>query len=127
MPWFYYGAGEPETNTASAHGFYDEAMRRVRGSGLPSRFDGLLAPQPERADELYTVAISRLGGLRMTAASWWDRSRDARPGSNSIIFAPGLIIEPTALLDGARERFPWVFARLPRPLILAAHSSVVRP
>lgn len=83
-----------------------------------NRLDGKLAPQPERNDQLYQAALSRLEGFGLSALSWWDRSVDRRSGSNSIIFAPSLDIEPSDMLAEAQKRFPWVFARLPQPVIL---------
>lgn len=82
------------------------------------RFDGKLAPQPEA--ELYVAALSRLGGWGLSALSWWDRSVDRRPGSNSILFAPSLTIEPIEILVEGTKRFPWVFDRLPSGIRMLA-------
>jgi hypothetical protein len=56
--------------------------------------------------------------LSYCALSWWDQSGDARPGSNSTVFAPGLDWEPDVLLRRAAVILPWVFLRLPQELVL---------
>ena len=113
--WFYFGcgggAGHYLFNALGSKVYADGRLRRLR-----DHFDGTLPPQPEA--ELYVASFSRLGGWNMSALSWWDRSVDKRPGSNSTVFAPGLVIDPRAMLDLAHARFPWVFNRLPRPLSL---------
>lgn len=118
-PWYYFGCGR-----GPGHYLFDERMNQVRGDysspprRLAERFDGLLPPQPERTEDLYKAALSRLGGYGYSALSWWDRSEDKRGGCNSTIFAPSLIIEPLDLLEEAQRRFPWVFTRLPQQLEL---------
>lgn len=109
--WYYFGCGKD-----AGHYVFAEGAKRIdyRVQDALARFDGRLAPQPE--GEPYLVAWSRLGGWKATALSWWDRSTDKRPGSNSIIFAPSLTIDPVETLVEANRRFPWVFSRLPRPL-----------
>lgn len=64
----------------------------------------------------YAAPLSRLGGWNLSALSWWDRSQDTHPGSNSTIFAPGLTITAEEMLTEAQRRFPWVFSRLPETL-----------
>jgi hypothetical protein len=116
-PWIYFGCG---------HGAGHYAFTQARNSLPPphplfrkiERLDGVLPPQPERDALLYWAAFSRLGGLGWTALAWWDRSVDKRPASNSLILAPGLTIEAEQMLEEARLRFPWVFARCPEVRLL---------
>lgn len=121
--WYYFGCGDQ-----SGHYLFGQNRWRPPRYGddapperLHGGFDGSLAPHPER--ELYVAAVSRLGGINMTALAWWDRSVDKRPASNSIIFAPGLTIEPEVMLAEAQRRFPWVFSRLPRPVRLQSATE----
>jgi hypothetical protein len=115
--WFYFGCGDRaghyllRQNGNQAFRYGDDLYKRL------GHFDGCLAPNPE--SELYVAAMNRLGGLNYSALSWWDRSVDKRPASNSIIFAPGLTISPDDMLTEGQQRFPWVFSRLPKPVTLA--------
>lgn len=117
LPWVYFGCG----NALGHHAFGENGYKLYRshlGNCDFSAFDGTLAPRGVRHP--YVAAFSRLGGWGGCALSWWDNSVDKRPGSNSTIFAPVISITPQALLQGAQERFPWVFARLPRAIELGA-------
>jgi hypothetical protein len=122
MPWLYFGCGPRE----SGHYLYTESGQKLHHYGRPDSFimqmcwDGNLAPQPEPAPDtlIYRAALSRLGGWGYSALSWWDRSADKRGKSNSTILAPNLAIEPAAMLDEAKRRFPWVFSRLPQALAI---------
>lgn len=108
--WVYFGCGR-----GSGHYTFSETGRSVPWEldRLLCRFDGKLPPQPELEKDLYRPVFSRLGGLRRSSIAWWDRSVDKRPGSNSVVFAPGLTIEAADMLAEAKRRFPWVFARCP--------------
>lgn len=112
--WFYFGC-----NRDTGHYLHDRHRYRVSAShGLAHRlnkFDGSLPPLGQG---LYVASVTHLGGLGMTALAWWDQSVDTRPGSNSIIFAPVESIQGEDLLHYAEKMMPWVFARLPRPLVL---------
>jgi hypothetical protein len=110
--WFYFGC-------------YREAGHYVWGRGMHSfgthplnHFDGILAPQD--TNEQFIGCLSRLGSLGLTALGFWDNTVDKRPKSNSVIFCPSTIAEPTTILLGAQRYFPEVFARWPgitvRPL-----------
>ena len=59
------------------------------------------------------AALSRLGGWGVSALSFWDRTGDSRPGSNSTFFAPGLTISAEDIVAGSKRLFPQVWARLP--------------
>lgn len=115
--WLYFGCGN---GSEAGHYLFGQDGRERYGSAF-DKFDGLLAPMPER--ELYVAALSRLGCLQVSALSWWDRSVDSRPGSNSIIFAPTLTLSAAEIIEGGQARFPWVFARLPRPISLTGNTS----
>lgn len=114
-PWLYYGCLRPPD-----YGLYDVDLNPVRDLRFAklTRFDGLLAPQPERDDHLYQAALTRLGGWGFVALSWWDRSVDRRPGANGIVFTPAGI-DPEAALELARRTFPAIFNRQPRAIVLA--------
>jgi hypothetical protein len=111
--WLYFGCYRQ-----SGHYVFDEGMHREyrHETRRLSNFDGALPAQDDATP--YVATISRLGGFNMTALAFWDYSVDKRGGSNSIIFAPGLEIDPEQLLSEAQRRFPRVFARLPQPVTL---------
>lgn len=116
MSWFYFGCDH-----GPGHYLMHANRARVSNAGWRrlTRFDAMLAPQMRSQDSvLYQAVVSRLGGYRLFALSWWDRSVDSRPGSNSIIFGPNVDYPAEQLLRDAEERFPWVFARLPQPVVL---------
>lgn len=77
--------------------------------------DGIFPPQPERDTILYKATMCYLHGY--TILSWWDRSVDHRPGSNSTLFLPKVFtFDGTGFFAAsnlAQQLFPWVFARLP--------------
>lgn len=117
--WLYFGCGH-----GSGHYLFDVRGRSPGGAREFDRLralDGKLAPQPEREDQLYLAAFSRLEGWGCCALSWWDRSVDKRPASNSILFAPGARL-PDTMLAEAQAQFPWVFSRLPQPVKLLEWS-----
>lgn len=97
--WYYFGCDKQ-----AGHHAFDEGRRRppYERAIIFSHLDGTLPPQPEGRN-LYVASFSRLGGWNMTALSWWDRSVDSRPGSNSTILAPGLTIAPVEMLDEAHQ------------------------
>lgn len=121
-PWLYFGCGPHDTG----HYLYEASGQKLYFYGRPTswimgmKWDGDLAPQPEPADDrqIYKAAFSRLGGWGYSALSWWDRSADTRKASNSTILCPDLTITPEMMLGQAMQRFPWVFARLPQPIVL---------
>lgn len=112
--WLYFGC-----HRQAGHYVFSEGMRSLTqryGSRDLSRFDGMLPLQVDTAP--YIATVSRLGGWGFTALAFWDYSVDKRGGSNSVIFAPSLTIEPAELLAEAQRRFPQVFERLPQPVQL---------
>lgn len=117
--WYYFGCGKHTTGhyLHDRHGVKPRGLARVE-SYLERRFDGVLPPHPERDYGLYQATVTVFPGMGYTALAWWDRSADSRPGSNSVIWAPGTDWQPEALVNEARALFPWVFERLPRPLLL---------
>ncbi len=128
MMWYYFGCRQGNDGhylcSEGGHGAHGRHNSIERALG---NFDGSLAPYPESSDLLYKAAVTRLGGLGYTALAWWDRSQDSRGASNSIVFAPSLTIEPADMLDAAYGKFPWVFARLPKPLHLFVPASPSQP
>ena len=121
LPWLYFGCGQRQLghylfreNGQTLHAYGSNPLAHLQRMN----WDGALAPQPERSDRLYQASLSRLGGWGYSALSWWDRSADKRSASNSTILAPHLAIDPANMLDEAYARFPWVFARLPQPLVV---------
>lgn len=112
--WLYFGC-----HRQSGHYTFSEGMRELTrrfGSRDLSRLDGMLPSQIDTAP--YIATVSRLEGWGLTALAFWDYSVDTRGGSNSIVFAPSLTIEPGELLTEAQRRFPQVFERLPQPVRL---------
>jgi hypothetical protein len=108
--WIYFGCHRQAGHYTFAEGMRE--MTRRYGSRDLSRFDGMLPPQIDT--EPYIATVSRLGGWGFTALAFWDYSVDKRGGSNSVVFAPSLTIEPIELLAEAQRRFPEVFGRLPQ-------------
>lgn len=113
--WLYFGCGRSAGHYLFSEGgdTVDWALRKRL-----DHLDGELAPRPD--GRLYVAALHRLESIGFSALSWWDRSVDTRPGSNSIIFAPNLTIPAEDMLVEARRRFPWVFGRLPRDVTISA-------
>ena len=113
---YYFGCG-----TESGHYLFSDTRGRQSNRSDPlihklSHMDGVLPPLSEKY--LYRASVSRLGGIGFSALSWWDRSVDKRPGSNSTVFIPWPDMPADDLIDYAASRFPWVFKRLPTPLTL---------
>jgi hypothetical protein len=124
-PWFYFGCVRE-----AGHYLFDRNGNKARGYGGPeqyhlrealSHFDSVLPPP--RGDGLYRASFSTLGGLGYCALSWWDGSVDKRPGSNSTVFAPGLIWTPERLLEIYPKAFPWLAERQPQPVTLWAPAA----
>lgn len=125
---YYFGCG------LEAGHFLFESDGRVDGPAksymVPAsdkwlkNIDGLFPPQPELQlsdNGLYRATMTYLHGY--TILSWWDRSVDKRPGSNSTILLPkNFTMDGTgffAACNLAQQLFPWVFARLPQRLTRA--------
>lgn len=111
--WLYFGCAD----ASGHHIFHSQSMSSTYSFRLLTNYDGSLAPQHDRTP--YIAAISRIAGLGsrgMSALSWWDNTVDTRPGSNSIIWAPGIDLTPAQMQAGGELKFPWVFVRLPQPL-----------
>lgn len=105
--WLYFGCHEE-----SGHFLWRPGMARHPYSERAlAYFDGRLAPQDDTTP--YVGVISHLGGWGVTALSFWDYTIDKRPGSNSNVFAPSLIVSPELLLKGFKQNFPEVWRRLP--------------
>ena len=112
--WLYFGCHQQ-----AGHYLWAEGMRNWglgRKFDKLTRLDGMLPPQDSTAP--YIATVSRLEGVGASALAFWDYSVDKRGGSNSVVFAPSLDIEPADLLAEAQKRFPQVFGRLPQPVTL---------
>lgn len=123
-PALYFGCGEE-----AGYYLHTPGPRPIR-YGVPlelrelDKFDTAFAPHPEREDLLYVAAYFRLDGWRYAGLSWWDRTVDKRGKCNSIFFCPMVLAEPISLLASLKHHFPWVVARLPRPLTLWIPGAV---
>jgi len=91
---YWYG---PENRSLGYHG--------PRGCPWPKHVDAVLAPQP---DVVGNAAL--VHGSGWTALSWWDRSGDSRPNSNTTLVAEGIFTVAEMLMLG-RERYPALMAR----------------
>ena len=114
--WRYFGC-----HRDSGHYRFGPQMQRAEHSNVArdlTMFDGALAPRGHRRPQL--AALTRLGGLGISALSWWDHSVDGRPGSNSIVFAPSLTARAATILLGAQRWFPSVFERQPAIILDAS-------
>ena len=113
--WFYLGCHTGH----QGHYLYTQRMKSYgyerKFTGL-MRFDGTLPPQNDPTP--YVATVSRLEGWEYSALAFWDYSVDTRPGSNSIVFAPSLSIDPVELLLQAKDRFSEVFNRFTQPIQL---------
>lgn len=114
--WAYFGCGRH----GLGHDLHVEGGvtidRQLRDQ--LERFDGVFPPHPETAALLYQATLSRLPGLNCSVLAWWDRSADTRVASNSAIYAPSPTCSPESMIDGALQKWPWVFSRLPQSLTL---------
>jgi len=119
--WYYFGCkGQP------GHYLFDQRGQKAYRppfEKMDNRFDGNLTPQ-FKGTKYFEAALSRLGGYGYSALAWHDNSVDTRSGSNSVIFAPSLDIDPEEMLAEAKVRFPWVFARIPSGVKLYGRSSL---
>jgi hypothetical protein len=108
---FYFGCME-----RTGHYLHDMRGRHIRVETTPFsiKIDGGFCPSGRQAEGQATV--SHLSGW--TAVSFWDRSVDERPGSNSSFVARGNL-SFDQMMALAREHFPQVIARLPFPVIEA--------
>jgi hypothetical protein len=117
-PGLYLGCG-----TELGHHLFLPGKRPSPLIGYPhlrdfASFETVFQPQPESGDLLYVAAYFRLDGWGYCGLAWWDRTVDTREKSNSALFCPALLAEPISIVRWAQEQFPWVLARLPRPLTL---------
>lgn len=103
----------------NGHDLTDEHGRRRRDVGWMESLDGKLPPRGERQEE-GVAAVHFIHGW--TAVAWWDRSGDTRMGSNSVVWMRG-IHDAVSVLQAARERLPWLFARLSYEVRLAAPAG----
>jgi hypothetical protein len=122
-PWMYFGC-----RAVGRKGHYLEIVRpRPLGFNYEQQrifetFDGKLAPRilgqdPFETRNFYEAAITRFGGMGISALSWWDPSVDSRPGSNSIVFAPSPSASPETIYRGFARFFPQVEGRFRRVLV----------
>lgn len=119
--WFYFGC-----DGQSGHHLHDERLSRIHGERGFERFDGGLCPPA--AEGLYIAALTRLGGLGYSALAFWDQTIDSRPGSNSIFFAPSLIVHPVSMWALAQHKFPAITKPLPAVDLsraIAQHDAAV--
>lgn len=121
-PWMYFGC-----RAVGQKGHYLEIVRpRPLGFNYEQQrifetFDGKLAPRilghdPFETRNFYEAAITRFGGMGISALSWWDPSVDSRPGSNSIVFAPSPSASPETIYRGFARFFPQVEGRFRRSM-----------
>ncbi len=90
--------------------------------------DGQLAPAAIQ-EEQFIAQPWRLRGYLTdpwSALSWWDRTGDGRPGSNSTIFAPGDVVTIEGMVSEARRLFPKLDARLRRVRVIPAFKEKSR-
>lgn len=82
------------------------------------RFDGVLAPFDSNQIGKYLESI--IPPFRIV--SWWDRSGDSRPGSNSMMIGVGYS-SAEEILDDALVKFPVIMSRQPRPVKWLTHET----
>lgn len=121
----------------AGHFYYDDRYRSLglgnrpdRQTGPWSPIDGALAPRewdsrraPEKPQGV--AALHHKDGW--TALSFWDRSGDSRPASNSTFLFDGTLTFNEALA-AARDHFPALFERFPFEIVdNAGTNQAVRP
>lgn len=104
--WYYFGCG-----CSAGHFTFARGMRHTAHNPI-DKFDGILAPF-DTDEQFIAAGVIRLPHLGLSALSFWDRTIDSRPGSNSSIFAPSNSCDARAILLGAARYFPEVYARWP--------------
>jgi hypothetical protein len=116
--WRYFGC----VNEAG-HYLFDENMKKVWGPEYTklSKLDGLLPSQADRQE--YVATFSRLDGWGVCAIAFWDCSVDNRAGSNSAFFVDDLGIPPSIMFEEAQDRFPSIFKRLPKEVVLSKETK----
>jgi len=80
--------------------------------GLRDRRDGYCAPSEQIEGR---AALHHKDGW--TALAWWDRSVDARHGSNSALIADETLTV-AQMLEAGTKAFPRVMARLTFPIVV---------
>ena len=108
LQWLYFGCYKESGHYLWLPGMQKDHRQQYRWL---CQFDGILAPQPEHT--LYVASYSWLGGWKLAALSWWDRSVDTRPNTNSIVFCDFDFGGGDLMLAQARIEFPEIFARQP--------------
>jgi hypothetical protein len=100
---------------ANGEAIYHDERKAMALPWKDSEIDGKLAPQPrlqpalrEQAQPEGQAVVHHREGW--TALSFWDRSVDGRPGSNSTFFVEGTHEFP-AMLQLVRELFPRIVKR----------------
>ena len=107
--WYYFGCVD-----SVGHRLVDRNRRSHYHDELIN-LDGQLCTEDTA---LYRAVLTRLPHLNYSALAWWDQTVDRRPGSNSIIFAPSVECTLESIRTAMTRWFPWVEARLPKPLIV---------
>ncbi len=114
---FYFGCKNGAGHYAhDVHGNY-------LGRHWLNKLDGRTAPRRNRAElpqghcSLSYTTDGTDDGM-VTLVSFWDRSVDSRPGSNSIFALPGMLSFEDAV-QTIKDNFGWVVNRFRFDLVLA--------
>jgi hypothetical protein len=115
---FFFGCG----NLQKGHYLFNEDDRHIRNEermckelginvalltrSIDSQFCPVLANQNQG---IYKVSIVP----PMMIMSWWDRTGDPRPGSNSNLIGVGYT-NPIEIIEDARKQFPKTMGRQPK-------------
>jgi hypothetical protein len=111
---FYFGCGSgPGHYFFGGKGSYSRSIaEELPGINCKvlDNIDGAYPPGGPEKEGIYLESI--VPPVRIV--SWWDRSVDSRPGSNSNLIGYGYG-SAEEMLDDAVRLYPWVMKRHPRP------------
>lgn len=110
--WFF---GNAEAGRSSGHYFYTEPWEKVceldEMTPWAYKVDAELAPKTQNYQTQGLVKRHVKDGW--TALAFWDRTGDARPGSNTAFFFNRVLTYEDAIAR-AKEAWPRIFERLDR-------------
>lgn len=109
IPFYYFGC----IGRAGHYLFAAPGSPRIEYTDTPFRhqIDGRFCPPGAQVQG--RAQLTHLEGW--TAISYWDRTVDARPGSNSNFLVPAYA-DFDQMVELATRHFPTVLARLPSPI-----------
>lgn len=108
---YYFGCGGGAGHYLWIPG--EQPRRAMNAPRWMNCIDGTFPPA-DGSEEQFKATMLHIHGY--TVLSWWDRSVDKRPGSNSTVLLPFIMTNFPMAVVRAKALFPWVFARMKQDL-----------